>query len=84
MLGTQSAKLRTAEINLQGVACDSAGSEPIRAGTVIKLRFSVTGAPAVSKLQVMPRVTQRCELLSARTTPESRVQNFPIPLNSFS
>lgn len=64
MLG---AKPRTAEINLHGVARDSAASEPIRAGTVIKLRFSVTGAPAVTKLQVMPRVTQWCELLSART-----------------
>lgn len=67
MLGPGCAKRKTAEINLHGVARDSAASEPIRAGTVIKLRFSVTGAPVVTKLQVMPRVTQRCELLSART-----------------
>ena len=50
---------RAAEINLHTVARDSAASEPIHAGIVIKLRFSVTGAPAVTKLQVMPRVTQR-------------------------
>ncbi|KAL2714847.1 hypothetical protein V1478_016032, partial [Vespula squamosa] len=50
---------RTAEINLHTVARDSTASEPIHAGIVIKLRFSVTGAPAVTKLQVMPRVTQR-------------------------
>lgn len=76
MLGP-SAKRKTAEINLHGVARDSAASEPIRAGTVIKLRFSVTGAPAVTKLQVMPRVTQRCELLSALEPRAFR--NFPIP-----
>lgn len=65
----QGAKLRTAEINLHAVARDSAASEPIRAGTVIKLRFSVTGAPAVTKLQVMPRVTQprRGALVSTHT-----------------
>lgn len=50
---------RAAEINLHTVARDSTASEPIHAGIVIKLRFSVTGAPAVTKLQVMPRVTQR-------------------------
>lgn len=50
---------RAAEINLHAVARDSTASEPIHAGIVIKLRFSVTGAPAVTKLQVMPRVTQR-------------------------
>ena len=50
---------RAAEINLHTVARDSAASEPIHAGIVIKLWFSVTGAPAVTKLQVMSRVSQR-------------------------
>lgn len=44
---------------MHSVARDSAASEPIHAGIVIKLRFRVTGAPAVTKLRVMPRVTQR-------------------------
>lgn len=51
---------RAAEINLHTVARDNSASEPIHAGIVIKLRFSVTGAPAVTKLQVMSRVTQQC------------------------
>ena len=63
---------RAAEINLHTVARDSAASEPIHAGIVIKLRFSVTGAPAVTKLQVMPRVPQR---RSARPSGRSRWAN---------
>lgn len=64
---------RAAEINLHSVARDSAASEPIHAGIVIKLRFSVTGAPAVTKLRVMPRVTQRSTRPPPRKPPRREV-----------